>query len=90
MMRQIPGSAASRWPGRHKLPGKVAVKSELDEKTCKPSLATSSLHCKMGWPILMPKALASLDREMMHPSLLESTTTGLCSREGLKTRSHEA
>jgi 23S rRNA C2498 (ribose-2'-O)-methylase RlmM len=35
----------------------------------------------------MPKALASFDREMAQPSLLDSTITALLFSDGLKTRS---
>lgn len=37
----------------------------------------------------MPRALASLLRAMMQPSLFESTTTGAVRSAGLNTRSHE-
>ena len=38
----------------------------------------------------MPMALASVERAITQPSLLERITTGLPLSEGLKTRSHEA
>ncbi len=38
----------------------------------------------------MPRALASLDRAIMHPSLLERTTMGLLSSLGSNTLSQEA
>ena len=38
----------------------------------------------------MPRALASGERAMMHPSLFESTTTGLFFSLGLKALSQEA
>ena len=38
----------------------------------------------------MPSALASFERAMTQPSLLESTTTGLPRNAGWKTRSHDA
>lgn len=47
------------------------------------------LTLKRGIPIGMSRALASFERETMHPSLFERTTTGLVLRSGLKTRSHE-
>ena len=37
----------------------------------------------------IPRALASLEREITQPSLLESTTTGLLRNDGSKTRSQE-
>jgi hypothetical protein len=37
----------------------------------------------------MPKALASVDREITHPSLLDNTTTGFLIIEGLNNLSHE-
>jgi len=38
----------------------------------------------------IPNALASSDRAMMHPSLLESTTTALPASVGSNTRSQDA
>jgi hypothetical protein len=38
----------------------------------------------------MPSALASAEREMTQPSLLESTTTGRALSPGRKSRSQEA
>ncbi len=38
----------------------------------------------------MPNSLASLDRAITQPSLLESTTTGFLRKAGLNTRSHDA
>ncbi len=37
----------------------------------------------------MPSVLASFEREMTQPSLLDSTTTGRPSRSGRNNRSHE-
>ena len=42
-----------------------------------------------GAPIGMPKDFASLDLAMMHPSLLDNTTTGLFLNKGLNTLSQE-
>jgi hypothetical protein len=47
------------------------------------------LTLKSGTPIPMPSAFASREREMTHPSLFESTTTGLPVRAASKTRSQE-
>ena len=44
---------------------------------------------KYGSPILISKALASVDREIMHPSLLDSTTTGFLIMDGLNNLSQE-
>jgi|TARA_Y100001970_G_scaffold15990_1_gene18055 hypothetical protein len=37
----------------------------------------------------IPKDLASFDLAIMHPSLLDKTTTGFDFKDGLKTLSHE-
>ena len=42
-----------------------------------------------GAPIGMPKDFASLDLAIIHPSLLDNTTTGLFLNKGLKTLSQE-
>ena len=65
-------------------------RAKFDEKRCMLCLLTSSLFLNIGSPILSPKAFDSFDRAMTHPSLFESTATGLFSRCGLNTRSHEA
>ena len=52
-------------------------------------LAMSGRSLNSGSPIFMPRALASLERAMAHPSLRESTMTGRPSKSGRKTRSHE-
>jgi len=49
----------------------------------------SSRSSNQGSPILMPRALASLERATAQPSLFESTTTGTPSRRGLNSRSQE-
>ena len=41
-------------------------------------------------PIGIPNSLASFDLAITHPSLFDSTTTGLPIKAGLKTRSQEA
>jgi hypothetical protein len=43
-----------------------------------------------GSPMAMPRALASGERVTAQPSLLDSTITGLPSREGSNARSAEA
>jgi hypothetical protein len=47
------------------------------------------LFRKYGAPIPMPSRFASSEREMTHPSLFDSTTTGRPSSRGANTRSHE-
>ncbi len=51
--------------------------------------AISPRSVKAGAPILMPSVLASAERAMAHPSLLDSTSTGTPSSRRSKTRSHE-
>jgi hypothetical protein len=48
-----------------------------------------SLHKCSGAPIGIPKALASFDLAMIHPSLFDKTTTGLLLISGLKTLSQD-
>ena len=65
-------------------------KAKFVEKTYTLLLSIMSLTLKTGSPILIPRAFASLLRAIIHPSLLERTTIGLCFNPGLKTRSQEA
>ena len=44
--------------------------------------------CK-GAPIGILSNFASLERDIIHPSLFDKTTTGLFFKEGSKTRSHD-
>ena len=44
---------------------------------------------KYGSPILIFKTLASVDREITHPSLLDSTMTGFLIIDGLNNLSQE-
>ena len=48
-----------------------------------------SLYLSNGAPIGIPRDLASLDREMTQPSLLDSTTTGFPHKLGSSTCSHD-
>src|SRR6266568_1524981 len=52
-----------------------------------PLAAKSCRNLNAGAPMGMPSCLASSLRATMQPSLLLSTTTGLYSRSGRKTRS---
>ena len=54
-----------------------------------PCASASALHSNQGWPILMPSALASLERETTQPSLLDNTTIGTRDKSGLKIRSQD-
>ena len=53
-------------------------------------LSISLRILKSGIPIGIPSFLASAERDITHPSLLESTTSGESARSGLKTFSQEA
>ena len=47
-------------------------------------------YLNAGAPICIPNALASLERAITQPSLLDNTTTGLLRIMGLNTLSQEA
>ena len=65
-------------------------RAKFEEKTATWWRLRKSRTWKTGAPILMPRAFASFDLAMMHPSLFDRTTRGRLSRSGLKTFSQEA
>ena len=64
--------------------------SMLADKQMTPSDSSRCRNSCRGWPILMPKALASSDRAMAQPSFALSTTNGRPAYDGLKTLSQDA
>ncbi|OQC44958.1 MAG: hypothetical protein BWX61_00854 [Bacteroidetes bacterium ADurb.Bin035] len=62
---------------------------KLVEKTLMLYFSISSFSSKAGLPIGIPMALASLLRDITHPSLFDKTTTGLPFSDGSKTLSQD-
>ena len=63
--------------------------TKLAESAVPPARVNACLIANQGAPILMPSALASSDRAMAQPSLLDRTMTGRPLRLGRNTRSQE-
>jgi hypothetical protein len=61
----------------------------LEEKTATLCFSNSGRARKYGPAISTPRVLASSLLEIMHPSLLLNTTTGLLTRPGLNNLSQE-
>ena len=64
--------------------------AKLDENTLPPCAKYDFFTLNQGMPIFIPMALASLLLAITQPSLLDSTTIGVCFKSGRKTLSHEA
>ncbi|MCH3920951.1 MAG: hypothetical protein LKE39_10935 [Sphaerochaeta sp.] len=60
------------------------------EKTVTPPRSTTSFTLNSASPRFNPACFASRVNATMHPSLFESTATGLPSRSGRNSRSQEA
>jgi len=58
-------------------PDMQPYKGKLAEKTWILCFFINPSHLKTGSPMTMPRALASLERAITQPSLLDKTITGL-------------
>jgi len=65
-------------------------KTKFAEKTYIWQRSKRYRYSKATAPIGIPNCLASFERAITQPSLLDNTTTGLPTKDGLKTRSQEA